>query len=50
MCDGLGGGLCSVGLYGYKGARGDEKDGVDDTSVVQERADDFLEYGEARGV
>jgi hypothetical protein len=37
------------GLGGYKGAEG-EKGGVDGTSVVQERANDFLESCEARGV
>jgi hypothetical protein len=48
--DGLGGGFCSVGLGGYKGAKGDEKNGVEDASVVQERTDDLLELGEASGV
>jgi hypothetical protein len=50
MGDGFGGGLSPVGLGRCKGAKGDKKDGIDDTSVVQERADDFLEYGEARVV
>ena len=45
MGEGVGGGLCSVGLGGYKGAKGDETGGVDGTSV-----DNFLESCGARGV
>jgi hypothetical protein len=50
MDDGLGGGLCSMGLGGRKGAKGDERGGGDGTSVIQKRADDYLESCEARGV
>jgi hypothetical protein len=50
--EGLGGGLCYMGLGGCKGAEvaEGEKGGVDGTSVVPGRANDFLESCEARGV
>jgi hypothetical protein len=50
MRDGLGGGdIYFVGLRGCRGAKGDEEGGIDGASVVQERAEDMLEFGEAHG-
>jgi hypothetical protein len=46
----LGGGdIYFVGLRGCRGAKGDEEGGIDGASVVQERAEDMLEFGEAHG-
>ncbi len=50
MGDGFGGCLCSLCLGGCKGAKGDEEDLVDGTSIVQEHASDLLDFSEARSV
>ena len=50
MGDGFGGFLCSLCLGGCKGAKGDEEDLVDGTSIVQEHASDLLDFSEARSV